>query len=146
MGRLLHGAMGKDARDVVHYTPRGRDVNNAFLAKSIASEFGSFRNGIINWKEVCFIQFLCVELTQCKNSVSIAPQTFLLAGACEPSRRRRAKDPVDEDASPPLGSKVDICLWFPKLQKDHIRAQSKVASERPIEGVSRFVSPIKTLN
>ena len=72
--------------------------------------------------------------SQCASIVPIAPQILLLAVAGLPSRRRKAKGQEDEDVVPALGSKLDVKIWPPHTNKDHPKAQSKVANERPIEG------------
>ena len=71
-GEVLAWRQGRDAQDVARYSPRGKDVNSKFPAQHIASEVELVSNGAVNWNEVCFIQFLCVESTQCANIVSIA--------------------------------------------------------------------------
>ena len=59
-GEVLAWCQGKDAQDVVHFSPQGSDVNNKYPAQQVASELELVANGAVNWKEVCFVQFLCV--------------------------------------------------------------------------------------
>ena len=135
---------GSSAQDIIHYPPRGKYVNRNFLAQQLALEFDEIDKKVVNWDEVCFIQFLCVQSTQCKNILSIAPHMQLLAGAGAPSRRVKAKCPVDEDVTPqPPGSNLDIIAQPPSKQRCFLKIQSKIAHERPTEGIITACKPNK---
>ena len=143
-GEVIAWCRGSGAQDIAHYSPQGADVNKKLLAQQLALEFDDVGKKAVNWQEVCFIQILCVQSTQCKNIVSIAPHIPFLAGAGAPSRRRKANGPVDEDAAPqPLGSRLDIDVRPPPKQQDFPKIQSKVANERPTEGIVTICRPNK---
>lgn len=114
----MHGAERGNAQDVVHFTPRSKDVERKFLAHQFALEFDEVGRDVVGWGEVCFIQCLCVRPSQCHDIASVAPHIPLLAGVGAPSLCVKAKGPVDEDVAPrSLWINVDIEVWPPANQK-----------------------------
>lgn len=84
-------------------------MRGQFPAQSLAQELDDVDIGRNDWREVCFVQFLCVRFVYVSVVISVAPGIPLLAEAGVKNLRGKAKGPVEEDA--PItqhGKKSDI--------------------------------------
>ena len=127
---------GDSSDNLVTYTPNSKDLEGQFPAYSLAQELESVDTGRTAWREVCFVQFLCVKLAHVTAVLSVAPGIPLLAGAGAKNPRVKAEGPEEEDA--PIitrhGNVLDIALWPPPKQLDYEKAPYRQAHERSGEG------------
>ena len=128
------------------YTPCTKDLTSPFPAQSLAQELDEVDIGRKDWGEVCFVQFLCIKLSNAPVVLSVAPRIFVSAGVGAHSLRVKTESPVEDDAPTTThGNRLDIALWLLPKQVDHQKVPYRQGHERPIEGITTSAKPNKNV-
>ena len=126
-----------DVSSVVQYSPRGKDVARKPPVQALVQKVEEVDTRKLDWSVVCYIQFLCVPMSQAQAIISVAPQIQLLVSAGARHRLGTAKGPEDDDVAreTPSNNILDVSFWPPRKPKQHKVTEPKTAQERAKEGV-----------
>ena len=129
-----------DVSSVVQYSPRGKDVARKPPVQALVQKVEEVDTRKLDWSVVCYIQFLCVPMSQAQAIISVAPQIQLLVSAGARHRLGTAKGPEDDDVAreTPSNNILDVSFWPPRKPKQHTSSMKHTRSFPRLKSVEKL--------